>query len=142
MTGGDHKSIVIRFNREIIEQGNPRSAAELFHPDFVNRSAPPGSAPGKEGMLNMFDNILRPAFPDLRVEILDQIAEGDKVVTRKAIHGTHTGTLLGIEPTGRKVTVNVIDIVRIRDGRYYEHWGINNFASVVESLKTLGTTDT
>lgn len=139
MTGRELKDIVVRFNREIIEQGNPQSAEELFHQEFVNRSAPPGTSAGKEGMLNTFDKVLRPAFSDLRVEIVDQMAEGDKVATRKVIHGTHTGVLLGVKPTGRKVRIDVIDIVRIRDGRYYEHWGINDFPSVVESLKSFKT---
>jgi len=137
MTADVIKDIVLRFNREVIEQGNLQSAAELFHPEFVNHTAPPGTPKGKEGMLHVFNNVLRPAFPDLRVEILDQVAEGDKVATRKTLHGTHQETLLGVGPTGKKVSIDVIDIVRIRDGRYYEHWGINTFASVVESLRTV-----
>ncbi len=136
MTESDLKNIVVRFNQEVIQDGNADSADQLFHPDFVNRSAPPGTPDGKEGMLNTFNKALRPAFPDLSVEILEQIAEGDKVTTRKAIHGTHLGALLGIPPTGRRIRIDVIDIVRIRDGRYFEHWGMNNFASVVDSLKS------
>jgi predicted ester cyclase len=78
---------------------------------------------------------LRPAFPDLKVVIYDQIAEGDKVTTRKAILGTHLGTIMGVAPTERKVKIDVIDIVRVKDGKYLEHWGINNLYKVVEELK-------
>lgn len=68
--------------------------------------------------------------------IHDQVAEGDKVTSRKTVCGTHTGTLLGIEPTGRAVSIDVIDIVRVVDGRYVEHWGINSLSSVLARLRT------
>lgn len=64
-------------------------------------------------MLFTFNRVLRPAFADLQVEIHDQIAEGDKVTTRKTLPGTHRGKLLGIAPTGRQVAIDVIDIVRL-----------------------------
>src|SRR4051794_32379827 len=53
---------------------------------------------------------------------LDQIAEGEMVVTRKVLHGTHHGTFQGIEPTGRWIEINLIDIVRVSNGRIVEHW--------------------
>ena len=80
-------------------------------------------------------NVLHPAFPDLRVTIEDQVAEGDKVVTRKTITGTHSGALMGIAPTGRAVSISVIDIVRIEDGRYAEHWGVNTLPAVLVQLR-------
>ncbi|MDJ1499479.1 ester cyclase [Xanthocytophaga agilis] len=101
---------------------------------FVNHSAPAGAKPGKEGMLYTFKQGLRPAFPDLKVTIHEQIAEGDLVTTRKTITGTQTGTLLGIAPTGKKITIEVIDIVRVKNGKYYEHWGVNTFPTVLTQL--------
>ena len=86
-------------------------------------------------MQKMFSEILRPALPDMKVEIHDQIAEGDRVVTRKSITGTHLGSFLGVPATGRRVTISVIDIVRLRDGQYLEHWGSNNLSSVVAQLR-------
>ncbi len=130
-----NKRAVRRFNEEVIGKGNEAAFAELFDPDFVNRTAPPGMPPGKDGMWNTIANVLRPAFPDLTVEILDQIAEGDRVTTRKVIRGTHKGALMGVAPTGRAVAIDVIDIVRLRDGRYLEHWGMNSLAAVVAQLK-------
>jgi len=77
---------------------------------------------------------LRKGFPDLRVEILDQVAENDLVATRKRITGKHTGELLGIPPSNKDVVINVIDIIRLRDGRYAEHWGQSNFAEVLQEI--------
>jgi len=86
-------------------------------------------------MWNTFQNVLRPALSKLTVTIHDQIAEGDKVTTRKTISGVHTGTLLGIRATGREVSISVIDIVRVEDGRYAEHWGVNTLPNVLAELR-------
>ncbi|HVY22705.1 MAG TPA: ester cyclase [Steroidobacteraceae bacterium] len=131
-----NKAVVRRFNVEVIEQGNMDAAKELLAPGFVNRTAPPGTPAGPEGMMHMVANILKPAFPDLKVEIHDQIAEGDKVTTRKTIHATHQGTLMGIAATGRAVSIDVIDIVRIADGKYAEHWGINTLFQLLSQLRS------
>jgi predicted ester cyclase len=84
----------------------------------------------------VFENVLRPALADLTVEIHDQVAEGDRVTTRKTIRGTHRGELFGIPATNRSVAIQVIDIVRVKDGRYAEHWGANNLAAVLSDLRT------
>jgi predicted ester cyclase len=130
-----NKAVVRRFNEAVIERGDEGVFRELMSPDFVNHSAPPGAPRGPEGMIHTFNRILRPALPDLTVEIHDQIAEGDKVTTRKTIRGTHRGELLGVPATNRPVAIEVIDIVRIEGGRYVEHWGINTLSSVLVQLR-------
>src|ERR1700690_4260887 len=110
-----NKAVVARLNKEVIERGDEAAFRELMAPDFVNRSAPPGMATGPDGMLHTFNKILRPALPDLTVEIHDQVAEGDKVTTRKTIRGTHRGELLGVPATNKAVAIDVIDIVRVKD---------------------------
>ena len=131
----DAKSVVRRFNEEVIAGGDRAAFDALMAPDFVNRSAPPGAPNDGESMWNTFATVLRPALEGLAVVIHDQIAEGDKVTTRKTISGRHTGTLLGVEATGKPVAIEVIDIVRVRDGRYVEHWGINTLSSVLAQLR-------
>jgi predicted ester cyclase len=130
-----NKAVVLRFNEEVIAKGNEQAFREIMAPDFVNRTAPPGGSAGPDGMWATFSRVLRPAFPDLRVDVFDQIAEGDKVTTRKTLRGTHRGELLGIAPTGKEVAIDVIDIVRLRDGRYVEHWGLNTLAAVMADLR-------
>jgi len=130
-----NKSAVLRFNKEVIERGDESTFRALMAPEFVNRTAPPGAPNGADGMLHTFNRVLRPAFPDLQVEIHEQIAEGDKVTTRKTIHGTHRGELLGIPATNRRISIDVIDIVRLDNGRYVEHWGLNTLPTVLASLR-------
>ena len=138
MTLSRNKAVVLRFNREVIERGDEAAFREIMAPDFVNRTAAPGMSLGPDGMLVMLNHVLRPAFPDLRVDVHDQIAEGDKVTTRKTIRGTHTGRLQDIAPSGKAVAIDVIDIVRLRDGQYVEHWGINNLPVVLAQLRSEG----
>lgn len=135
MTLAENKDIVRRFNQDVIQNGDAKTFAALMADDFVNHAAPPSAPKGPEGMWNTFQNILRPALSGLTVTIHDQVAEGDKVVTRKTISGVHTGTLMGIAATGRTVEIDVIDIVRVRDGQYVEHWGVNTLAAVLASLR-------
>lgn len=129
-----NKAIVKRFNLEVIQDCNLNSFNELMDKAFINQTAPK-NANGADSMWNTFNHILKPAFPDLKVEIYEQIAEGDKVTTRKAITGTHEGILMGIQATHKKVKIDVIDIVRLHDGKYVEHWGINTLLAVLQELR-------
>lgn len=135
MNPDEIKAVVRRFNVEVIEKGSRSVFEELMDSEFVNRTAPDGTPTGPESMWSTFQNVLRPALGNLQVLILDQLAEGDKVTTRKAISGNHVGNLMGIAPTGRMISIDVIDIVRVRQGKYLEHWGINNLSSVLASLR-------
>lgn len=108
---------------------------ELVASDFVNHTAPPGAPKGPDGFAAFFTDTLRPALPDLTVELHDQIAEGDKVVTRKTISGTHKGVFLGVPPTGRRIAIRVTDIVRLRNGQYAEHWGNADLHGAIAQMK-------
>ena len=63
------------------------------------------------------------AFPDIQMNVEDMIAEADKVVARVSVSGTHQGEFMGIDPTGNRVAITGIDILRIADGKIVEHWG-------------------
>ena len=133
-TPEQNKAIVTRFNKEFIERGDRRAFDEIIAPEFINRTAPPGVPKGSEGVLYFFDQFLKPAFPDLRVEIYDQVAGEDKVATRKALHGTHKGEFFSVAPTGRNVIMEVMDIIRLKDGRFVEHWNVLDWHGVVAQL--------
>ena len=130
----ENKAIIRRYNHEGIAQGNLDTLHELLAPDFINRSAPEGTDAGPGGMCSFFLHILRPALSNLEVEIYDQVAEGDKVTTRKALKGTHTGELLGLAPTNKPVLISVIDIYRLREGQLIEHWGLTTLSDVMAQL--------
>ena len=110
------------------------SFKELVADDVINHSAPSGLPNGAESMIYFIIEILRKGFPDIQLEILDQIAEADKVTTRKAMRATHTGDFMGIPASNKSVTINVIDIIRLRDGKYVEHWGMSNLADIIKEI--------
>lgn len=130
----NNKAVVRRFNREVIEQGNVDNFNELMDHTFVNRSAPAGMDNGAQGMIWFFNDILRPAIPDIKVTIHDQVAEGDMVTTRKTICGTQTGQLLGAPATDQVISIEVIDMVKVKDGKYAEHWGITTLPELLAAL--------
>jgi predicted ester cyclase len=130
------KDLVQRFVDEYQTGADERALDELVHPDVLDHSRPPGVAPGIEGIRQQFDGF-RAAFPDFRAMILDQVAEGDRVVTRKVFHGTHRGSFQGIEPTGREVEINLIDIVRVADGQIVEHWNCVDRLGLLAQLGAL-----
>lgn len=134
MTAEQNKAIVTRVNKEYIEGGNVDTVYEIFTPDFINQTAPPESPQGPESVIYFFDHILKPAFHDLKVTIHDQVAEGDKVTTRKSFHAIHKGEFFGVPATGKSVVMDVIDIIRLRDGKYAEHWGILDMQSVMKQI--------
>jgi predicted ester cyclase len=134
MTTEMNKGIVTRFNKEFIEGGNMSVLHEILAQDFINHTAPPGISKGPDGVAYFFNSMLKPAFPDLTVEIYDMLAEGDKVATRKAFHATHRGDFFGVPATNKKVTIDVMDIVYLREGKIIVHWGLVDIQSVMMQI--------
>lgn len=130
----DNKAIVRRFNKEFIEEGNMDSFNELISPDFINRTAPPGAPVGPEGVVYFFNHLLKPSFTNFTVQIHDQVAEGDKVTNRKTFHATHTADFFGVPASGKKVVMDVIDIIRLKDGKFVEHWGILDMQGLMAQI--------
>jgi predicted ester cyclase len=131
MVGGSHeqmqsdaernKAVIRRFVEEVQNRKSSAAYDELNDPEFVNHSAPPGVPSDREGG-KMYLWGFYGAFPDSRWTIDDMIAEGDRVATKKTMTGTHTGDLGDIPASGNPVTIQYVDIMRLRDGRIIEHW--------------------
>jgi predicted ester cyclase len=96
---------------------------ELVEPNVLFRAPVPTAATGAQALKQVWAVLLR-AFPDLHVTVEDVIAEGDKVVARITVTGTHKGEYMGRQPTGNSVTYNEIFIVRFVGGRIAEIWGV------------------
>jgi predicted ester cyclase len=133
-----NKQIVRRAMEEMFNQGNPNAVDTYVTANFVDHQASPGAPPTREGLKQLLTN-LRTAFPDLHVTIDDIIAEGDKVVVRATMHGTQKGELrLGpgpaLPPTGKRFTMQMIDIIRLRAGKAVEHWGNEDDLGMMQQL--------
>jgi predicted ester cyclase len=121
MSAEQDKALVRRLVVEAQQNGNLQVVDEILAPDFVDHTPLPGIPPTRDGVKSFFA-ALQAALPDLRIEILDQIAEGGGVATRKRFTGTHGGPFLGVPASGLPIDFEVIDILRSRDGRITDHW--------------------
>jgi predicted ester cyclase len=131
-----NKTIVTRFNKEFIEDGDVNAFNEIIAPEFLNQTAPPGVPKGPEGVMYFFNHFLKPALPELKVDIQRQVAENDIVTTHKIFHTVHKGDFMGIPATGKKVTMEVIDIIRLKDGKFVEHWNVLDWQQVIGQLSS------
>jgi steroid delta-isomerase-like uncharacterized protein len=125
----ENKAIVRRF----IEAYNKRNLDEfdeLLAPDYFDHT----SQVGPEGLKQLMKMAFK-AFPDFHETIEDIIAEGDKVWVRITFTGTHSGDWMGIAPTGKKITTEMVDIFRIVNGKLVEYRDVNNN---LDFLKKLG----
>jgi steroid delta-isomerase-like uncharacterized protein len=119
-----------------ISRGDVAVAERIIHPDFFDHTNPPGMQRGLEGHKAIVA-LFRAAFPDQWWRIDDLIAEGDKVVARTTMTGTHLGDFFGIPPTGRSVTLTGVHIMRVADGKIAEHWGNNDDLGLMRQLGAL-----
>jgi len=115
-----NKTIDRRFFK-LLETGDLSIADEIVTLNYVNNNPAPGETPDREG-LKGFATIFSKAFPDLRVTVEDQIAEGDIVVSRFTMTGTHQGEFAGVPATGKPVKMTGISIHRIAGGQIQEGW--------------------
>jgi steroid delta-isomerase-like uncharacterized protein len=134
----DHKELLAEYVREVWEEGDVSAVRRYLAPGFrrhVSAVSPPLDVDGQIERLAG----LRSAFPDVEVTVDEVVAEGDMVAFRSTMRGTHRGELLGIPPTQREVTVRLVDMIRVEDGRFVEQWG---GPDVFDLLGQLGATFT
>lgn len=129
-----NKAIARRMYEEMHNKGNVAAADKFVTNNFVDHNPPgPQVPPGPEGIKQGLGRFIA-AFPDFHVTIEDMIAEGDKVVARLTITGTHKGEFMGRAPTGKQVTLGVVDILRIAGGKAAERWGQMDMLGIMQQL--------
>ena len=126
MTPDDNKRLVRRALEEIYQGAHLDLADELFHPEFADHEpAHPDHPLGPEAVKQTVRG-LHETFSELRFDVEDEIADGDRVVQRATMSGRHTGPLMGREGTGGEFAVRHVYIWRIADGQIAEHWGVRD----------------
>jgi steroid delta-isomerase-like uncharacterized protein len=132
MSTEENKALIRRRLEVMWNEGDLEAAREFLSPDAVHHSKP-GIPPGREYATQMAAMYLS-AFPDLQCVVEDQIAEGDKVVTRWTMTGTHSGDFLGVPASGKQVTVSGININRVVDGQIQEGWVVYDELGLLRQL--------
>jgi len=137
MTSEHNKRLVRRALEEIYAKGKLELADELIHPGFVDHEpAHPEQPTGPESVRQTVRR-LHATFGDLRFEVEDEIAEGDRVVQLVVMSGRHTGALMGREPTGKTFAVRHTYIWRIADDKIVDHWGSRDDLGLLAQLGVL-----
>ena len=129
MTSKDTIRLLIE---EVFNAGNTSVLSEVIHPNYRYQS-PTESMEGVED-LKTFILAFRIAFPDLHIQIEDQMAEGDRVSTRITMTGTHQGDFLDLPPTGKRVRVQGVVLSRLEDGLIVEEWELLDQLTLLQQL--------
>jgi predicted ester cyclase len=137
-TAEENKAVYRRFIETLFNEGRLERLGELVDPDYVFHDAPPGTPQGPDAIREVV-TMFRAAFPDLKITIEDQVAEGDKVCSRATTRGTHRGPIFGIAPTGRAIAMSGLTLVRIAGGRVAESWVKNDVAGLLTQLRGAGS---
>jgi steroid delta-isomerase-like uncharacterized protein len=128
-----NRELIARLHARLLGARDLTAVDDYFAADFVSHNQPPGLAPGRDGVREFFA-LMRDGLPDVEVAVDELVAEGDRVAVATTISGTHRGELFGQAPTGRRVAVTGIDVVRIRDGRIVEHRGLTDMVGLMRQL--------
>ena len=116
--------------------GNLEVIDELVAEDYVGQFNSDPPMHGREA-LRQGNAATQAAFPDLRIEVEDLVADGDRVAARYTSRGTHTGPFGSIPPTGKPFAISGITICRFRDGTLVEHWGVYDLLGGLQQLGVL-----
>lgn len=125
---------LVRTAREAFNAGDLDACLELVTPDLIQHLAElPEPRHGRE-LWREGAKVIRRAFPDLRAEIEDIVAAGDRVALRLTIHGTHDGEFLGIPPSGRHVSYVSHEFYRVENGLVAEEWICSDTATLFRQI--------
>lgn len=134
MDGGKH--LIQDFIETVWRQGNLDALPRFWTEDCRNHAAPAPHQDGLAALRAYHEGFMAAlsAFEDVRIELVQQVAEGDRVVTHILTEATHTAPFLGVPPTGRRVSLAAIRVDRLMGGRIAEHWSVSDMAGLMQQL--------
>jgi C-1 hydroxylase len=133
MSAEANKATIRRYI-ETWNRGDLAALTKFWSPDLIHHTR--SGAHGYDDTRRIVGAIMH-SFPDMRFQIEDAIAEGDRVVTRMTWRGTHTGDYMGAPPTGKVVSCALIGIARLEGGRIAEHWGVTDELHMMQQMGLL-----
>jgi steroid delta-isomerase-like uncharacterized protein len=140
MSPNANLQLLHRYLDEVWARGDIAAAERFFAPDYVRHGSPLEPPLDRDAQIARLEGFRR-AFPDAEVGLEAASADGDLVWFRSTLRGTHLGELMGIAPTQRRVTVALMDLWRVVDGRVAEQWGGPDLLDLARQLGARLTTD-
>lgn len=129
-----NEQVFRRLFAQAFNQGNLAVVDELVSPGFIEHQR--GARSGPDGLKGLI-RVLRSGFPDFTLTVEDIAICGEMVWGRLVARGTHRGPMMGRPPTGATMQVDIIDIIRIVDGKVVEHWGVADTFGMLEQIGAL-----
>jgi steroid delta-isomerase-like uncharacterized protein len=136
MSPEQNRAVLKQVKDELWNQGRTEVAQELFDARFVNHDPMRPDVQTRDQFVEYVIEV-RTAFPDFRVTILDEIAEGDRVALRWEVTGRHQKEIMGIPATGRSISVSGMTIYRLAEGRVVECWWNMDSMAMMRQLGAL-----
>ena len=136
-TSEQNKHLVLEHYRATVSDVDPAAIREQIAPDFLDHESPADAPPGPEWVVRHVESF-HTAFPDIRVDVHEAVAERDLVVVRATWSGTHKGIYMGFEPTHRTFSLKGMVMWRVRDSRIVERWGCLDRLGLMQQLGLVG----
>lgn len=140
VTSVEQNEAVVRQVLALIDERNLDAAFELYALDYIYHG-PAGELRGRDSIRGLWGVFLT-GFPDLHATIEDMISEGDKVVLRWRVEGTHTGEFMGVAPSNMKITLGITEIFRVADGQLVEAWDQFDQLSLMQQIGAIPMPET
>lgn len=135
-TTNDWREFFLEWEDEQYHKGNLDVIDTYYSPDLIDHHLPSGYPAGNDGKRRLVRELLT-AFPDFHITLEDLIVEGDKVVERFSISGTHRGEYRGIKATGKRFETHGMSVARFKDGMQVEHWAVVDELDMLTQLGVL-----
>ncbi len=133
MSVENNKALALSFF-DAVNAGNLDAFDDLISEAFIEHEEFPGLPTRGPAAPKAVIGMFMAAFPNLNMAVDDTLADGDKVVVRGTMSGTHQGEFMGIPPTHNSFKAQFIDIIEIHDGKATEHWGVTDQAAMMQQL--------
>jgi len=132
MSAEENKNLIRRY-QEAYNSGKLDELDQILAPNLISHNHMPGAPTGLVGAKVVHQGLLA-AFPDAGTKVEELLAEGDRVVMRGTVTGTHKGSFMGAPPTGKSFKVATMSVFRIANGKIAEHWGVVDGTGVMQQL--------
>jgi steroid delta-isomerase-like uncharacterized protein len=130
----EHNKELCRRLYAAVSTGDFDALDQLIAPNFIEHEmVDPGMPAGREGMKTLF-RMVRQAMPDMVMTVEDMVAEGERVAVRAVMSGTQTGEFMGIPASGKRVAMTVMDLHRIENNQFTEHWGVSDMLGLMTQI--------
>ena len=128
------KEVILRYYDRVWDRRQPEAIESLFAPEYANHAGARGTLAGPAGIAKNYQSLVE-AFPDVRFTLDDILVEGEKVVVRYTMLGTHKGAFQGKQATGRTVNVPGIGIYRVTGGLIRESWVLRDSLVLLRQIE-------